>query len=449
MSDAADASTTDEGAGSKGLSKSLGPVMIWGLGVGYVISGEYFGWNLGLAEGGPYGMLVATGIVSVMYLAFVLSYAELSCAIPRAGGAFVYADRALGRDLGFLAGVAQLVEFLFAPPAIAFAIGAYFQNYDVGVAPEVVAVLAFIVFVAINIRGVSVSAMFELCVTVLAVIELLIFAGVALPKFSWSAFSTDPLPNGWGGIMPALPFAIWFYLAIEGVANVAEEARNPARDIPRAFVAAMLTLLALALLTFFAAIGVAGWEAIVIDPSTGEASDSPLPLALSHVVGADHGLFHLLVTVGLLGLIASFHGILLVAGRAVFEFGRVGYLPAVLGRTWERYQTPAPGLIAAMLVGFVALATGKTGEIITLAVFGALSLYILSMASLFVLRRKEPELERPYRAPGYPVVPAVALVLAVGCFAALVYYNLALFGVFAAVVGVSYGLFKVFGPKPE
>ncbi|MCA9717919.1 MAG: ethanolamine permease [Myxococcales bacterium] len=411
--------------------------MIWGLGVGYVISGEYFGWNLGLAEGGPYGMLVATLLVSTMYLAFVLSYAELSCALPRAGGAFVYADRALGKTWGFVTGVAQLVEFLLAPPAIAFAIGAYFQNFQIGVAPEWVAALALALFVGVNIRGVAVSAIFELCVTVLAVVELLIFAGVTLPHFSWAAFSRDPLPHGWAGVLPALPFAIWFYLAIEGVANVAEEAKDPARDIPRAFIAAMATLLLLALLTFFASVGVAGWEAIVVDPVTGESSDSPLPLALSRVVGGSHLLFHLLVSVGLLGLIASLHGIILVAGRAVYEFGRVGYLPRVFGRTWRRFGTPAPGLLLTMVVGYVALATGKTGEIITLAVFGAVTLYILSMASLFALRRREPALARPYRAPGYPVLPALALALALCCFVALVYYNPALFGVYAAIVAVS------------
>ncbi|NUO54403.1 MAG: ethanolamine permease, partial [Polyangiaceae bacterium] len=73
------------------LKRTLGPLMLWGLGVGYVISGMYFGWNLGLKEGGPYGMLAATLLVTLMYVTFVLGYAELSCAMPRAGGAFIYA----------------------------------------------------------------------------------------------------------------------------------------------------------------------------------------------------------------------------------------------------------------------------------------------------------------------------------------------------------------------
>ncbi len=114
---------------SSGLSRTLGPWMLWGLGVGYVISGMYFGWNLGLAEGGTAGLAIATAAVIVLYITFTFSYTELACAIPRAGGVFDYATRGLGRDLGFIAGAAQLIEFLFAPPAIAAAIGAYFHLF--------------------------------------------------------------------------------------------------------------------------------------------------------------------------------------------------------------------------------------------------------------------------------------------------------------------------------
>ncbi|MCH2110338.1 MAG: ethanolamine permease [Polyangiaceae bacterium] len=429
------------------LQRSLGPLMIWGLGVGYVISGEYFGWNLGLEHGGPYGMLVATAIVTLMYVAFVLSYAEVACAIPRAGGAFVYADRAFGRDIGFLAGVAQLIEFVFAPPAIAFAIGAYFQNYVPGLPILVLAVGAYLLFTGLNIWGVKHSAVFELVITVLAVGELITFAGVTLPHFEWKNFSSNPLPHGWSGVLPAIPFAIWFYLAIEGVANIAEEAKDPQRNISRGFIYAMGTLVTLALLTFFSSIGVAGWEAIVFDPVTRQPSDSPLPLALTKVVGGNHLLYHLLITVGLFGLIASFHGILLVAGRATFEFGRVGYLPQALGKTLPGRKTPASALLVNMLVGFLALATGRTGDIITLAAFGALMLYLLSMLSLFKLRQKEPELERPYLAPLYPLLPGLACGLAAFCFVAMMVYNLEVGIVFLGIFLGCWLLFRVIGPS--
>src|SRR5688500_15259189 len=171
--------------GGEQLQRTLGPVTIWALGVGYVISGMYFGWNLGLPEGGPYGMLVATLLVTLMYVTFVLGYAELACALPRAGGAFVYAHTAFGPLVGFLAGVAQAIEFVFAPPAIAFAIGSYLTRLESlsMFTPAQLGAVAFVIFTALNIWGVKQSAIFELVITVVAVVELLIFAGVAAPSF--------------------------------------------------------------------------------------------------------------------------------------------------------------------------------------------------------------------------------------------------------------------------
>lgn len=403
------------------LRRTLGPLMLWGLGVGYVISGMYFGWNLGLKEAGPYGMLVATGLVTAMYVTFVLGYAELSCAMPRAGGAFIYAHHGLGGPLGYLAGLAQWIEFVFAPPAIAAAIGAYLAIYFPSLSPTTIGLCAYFVFTAINIWGVKQSAVLELAVTVVAVVELLIFAGVAGTSFSAQAFSMDPLPNGWAGIVGAVPFAIWFYLAIEGVANVAEEAREPQRDLPRGFLSAMGTLVVLALLVLITGVGVAGWKAAVfVEPGSDVTSDSPLPLVMKHVVGEAHPLYKLLVGVGLSGLVASFHGIILVAGRATMELGRVGYAPRALGRTHPTRMTPATALIVNMLVGALALVSGKTAEIITISVLGAVTLYVLSMVSLFRLRKTHPDLPRPFRTPGYPAVPAVALVLSASALVALV-----------------------------
>ena len=416
--------------------------MLWGLGVGYVISGMYFGWNLGLAEGGTLGLAVATLFIIILYVTFTFSYTELACAIPKAGGAFDYAHRALGKDLGFIAGIAQSVEFIFAPPAIAFAIGAYFNLFFPAIPILGIAIFAYLMFTALNIYGVKAAAMFELVITILAVGELLLFAGLTLPHFEWTNLEHNALPNGWKGVFAAIPFAIWFFLAIEGVANVAEEAVNPQRTILIGFGSAILTLVVLCLLTFTASIGVAGWEAIVYK-ADGTTSDSPLPMALGFIVGENNVLYHLLITVGLFGLIASFHGIILVAGRSTFEFGRVKFAPAFLGRVHARFRTPANALLANMGIGILALLTGKTGEIITMSVFGALTLYILSMISLLRLRRKEPGLERPFKVPFFPFFPYAALVIASVSLVAMALYNLKIAGIYGALLASCYVLFKI------
>jgi ethanolamine permease len=426
------------------LKKVLGPLMLWGLGVGYVISGMYFGWNLGLAEGGTYGLAIATFFIIIMYLTFTFSYTEMACAIPKAGGAFEYADRGLGRHWGFIAGMAQNIEFVFAPPAIAAAIGAYLNLLYPSAGVMVFAIGGYAIFTMINILGVRLAASFELVITILAVLELLLFAGITLPEVRIENLRLNPMPHGVSGIFAAIPFAIWFFLAIEGVANVAEEAINPQRSILLGFGSAIFTLVILCVLTFISAVGVAGWEAVVYPTGSTVPSDSPLPMALSKVVESGHITYKLLVGIGLLGLVASFHGIILAGGRATFEFGRVGYAPAALGKVHPRFQTPAVALSVNMLLGIVALFTGKTGEIITIACFGALVLYIVSMISFFALRKKEPNLKRPFKVPLFPIFPLTALVIASIALVAMSYYNPITALVFLAIIGIFYAYFLLF-----
>jgi len=416
--------------------------MLWGLGVGYVISGMYFGWNLGLEKGGTLGLAIATFFIIILYVCFTFSYSELACSIPKAGGVFDYAMRALGKDMGFLAGMAQNVEFIFAPPAIAFAIGAYFNLFFPQVPILAIAIFMYVLFTALNIYGVRAAAIFELVITILAVGELLLFAGLTLPHFQWKNLQLDAFPNGWQGILAAIPFAIWFFLAIEGVANVAEETIRPQRTILIGFGSAILTLVILCILTFTSSIGVAGWKAIVYNKE-GTTSDSPLPLALAHIVSTNDILFHLLITIGLFGLIASFHGIILAAGRSSFEFGRVKFAPPILGRIHHKLQTPANALLFNMLIGILALLTGKTSEIITISVFGALTLYIVSMIALIKLRKSEPGLDRPFKVPFYPVFPLVALVIASISFVAMTVYNLHLAFIYLLIMGGCFLLFKL------
>ncbi len=425
------------------LKKTLGPLMLWGLGVGYVISGMYFGWNLGLEKGGSLGLAVATFFIILMYLTFTFSYTELACSIPKAGGAFDYAVRALGKDWGFVGGMAQNIEFIFAPPAIAFAIGAYLNIFLPTVPVLVIAVIAYIIFTGINIYGVEAAASFELFVTIIALLGLLIFAGVALPKVEVSNLSQNALPNGWKGAFAALPFAIWFFLAIEGVANVAEETVNPQRNILIGFGSAILTLVILCILTFLSSVGIGGWEKVVFPEGGAIPSDSPLPLALAQTVGEGHWIHALITFIGLFGLIASFHGIILAAGRASFEFGRVGFAPKALGKVHSRFRTPVTALLVNMLIGIIALFSGKTGEIITIACFGALTLYIISMISLLQLRKNEPDLDRPFRVPLFPVAPLTALFIALISLVAITYYNPYLAAIYVAILLICYIYFKI------
>jgi ethanolamine permease len=209
----------------------------------------------------------------------------------------------------------------------------------------------------------------------------------------------------------------------------------------------MATLVILAILTFFSAIGVKGWESIVYPTGSSTPSDSPLPMALANVVGQHNFYYHLLITIGLFGLVASFHGIILVAGRATFEFGRIGYAPAIFGTTLKKRKTPAAALILNMFIGFLALLTGHTGEIITISVLGALTMYILSLASLFRLRQQEPSLHRPFKTPFYPWVPLVSLMLALVCFFSMVVINKLLTLIYLGLIAGGYAWYFLAIPE--
>ncbi len=420
------------------LKKVLKPIHLWAIAVGLVISGEYFGWNFGWGVAGTIGFLIAAVIVTIMYITFIFSYTELTAAIPHAGGAFAYAYRALGPFGGLIAGYATLIDFLFATPAIAFALGSYLHFLYPTIAAIPAAVVFNIAFILLNISGVKESATFSVFITLLAVAELLLFMGIVAPSFEITNFTTDPMPFGWSGIFAALPFAVWFYLAIEGVAMVAEEVKDPKRNIPRGYISSLATLIFLAFGVMILTGGVTNWHRL-------SNIDYPLPEAIAIVLGKSSALTKIFASIGLFGLVASFHGTILASSRQVFAMARSGYLPSALAKVNTRFKTPHWALVAGGAVSFLALFTGTTSQIIVLSVLGAIVMYIMSMISLFILRKKEPDLERPFIAPFYPVFPAIALLIAIICLIAIAYYNLQISLIFLAGLLVATLIFILLG----
>ena len=433
------------------LKPTLGTFSLWGIAVGLVISGEYFGWSYGWGVAGTLGFLMTTLLIALMYGCFIFSFTELTTAIPHAGGPFAYSRRAFGETGGLIAGLATLIEFVFAPPAIALAIGAYLNVQFPALDPKIAAVVAYLVFMSLNILGVKLAAMFELIVTILAVIELLVFMGVVSPGFRLTNFTA----HGWAGadgfglqaisgVFAAIPFALWFFLAIEGAAMAAEEAKDPRKNIPRAYIAGILTLVVLAIGVMLLAGGAGDWRKL-------SDINDPLPQAMKMIVGEHSRWMHMLVWIGLFGLVASFHGIILGFSRQFFALARAGYLPRPLAKL-SRFRTPYRATLAGGVIGIAAIFSDNwihlqgmslTAAMITLAVFGAIVMYIMSMLSLFRLRRTEPAMIRSFRAPGYPLVPAIALLLAVICLVSMVWFSPVIALLFVVIMAAGYLYFRL------
>ena len=420
------------------LKRVLKPVHIWAIAVGLVISGEYFGWNLGWGVSGTVGLLIATLVITLMYITFIFSYTELTTAIPHAGGPFAFAYRAMGPFGGLVAGYATLVDFLFATPAIAFALGAYLHFLWPEIPVVTSAVVFNIVFIVINILGVKESAAFSVFITILAVAELLLFMGIVSPHFKMDNFLSHPMPYGWSGVFAALPFAIWLYLGIEGVAMVAEEVENPKKNIRKGYLTGIVTLVLLALGVMVLTGGITDWRKL-------SNLDYPLPEAIGIALGKASNLTKIFASIGLFGLIASFHAMILASSRQVFAMARSGYLPGFLASVNHKFKTPHWAMVAGGVVSFIALYTGTTGQVVILSVMGAVIMYMMSMISLFILRVKESDLERPFASPLYPVFPIIATAILIITVIAIIYYQWLLSLVFFTGLLLAMVLFILLG----
>ena len=404
---------------------------LWALGVGAVISGDFFGWNFGLAAGGFGGLLLATVIVTVMYAGLCFSIAEMSPALPHTGGAYSFARSAMGPWGAYITGLAENMEYILTPAVIVVGIGGYLGA--IFGTPDALAplwwALAYLAFVGLNVWGVEITFRFTVAITVLALVILGVFYAGALAHVDVERFALDIvpaeggsrwLPFGFGGVLGALPFAIWFYLAIEQLPLAAEEAHDPRRDMPRGILLGLLTLVVCAFLTLVLNTAIAPGAAAL------STSDEPLFDGFRTIFGAGLGT-RMLALVAVAGLVASFHSIIFAYGRQIYSLSRAGYFPRWLSRTHAGRQTPHLALIAGALMGYaVALLIHFLGSehpvgavLLNLAVFGAVISYVLQMLSFILLRLRLPNIERPYRSPLGIAGAVVALLIAAVTMVAL------------------------------
>jgi ethanolamine permease len=406
---------------------------LWALGVGAVISGHYSGWNLGLANG--FGsMLFAAIIIAIMYLGLTFSIAEMSPALPHTGGAYSFARTSMGPWAGYITGIAENIEFVLTPAVIVFFIGSYLSAIF-GTAPEfqpVYWVLCYALFVGLNIIGVELSFKVTVTVTVLALACLAVFYVSVLLSgqfdFNRWALNIGPdgaeLPNGGGpflpmgiaGIFATMPFAVWLFLAIEQLPLAAEETHDPQRDMPKGIIAGIFTLIVSAFCVVFLNSGIAPGAFGVAK------SGEPLLDGFRTLFGSD--IAKILAAVAVIGLIASFHTIIFAFGRQIYSLSRAGYFPSFLSVTHGTRKSPHVALITGALLGLTVMliiwfvrgseagATVIGGTLLNMAVAGAMLAYFMQGMSYIVLKKKFPNLARPYKSPFGIAGAAVCMIIA-------------------------------------
>jgi ethanolamine permease len=438
------------------LRRHAGVWSLWALGVGAVISGDFYGWNFGLSTAGFGGLLIATVIIAIMYYGLCYSIAEMSPALPHTGGAYSFARSAMGPWGGFLTGLAENMEYVITPAVVVGAMGLLMQAlviemFDVAGDPWWNSepfwwAVFYVIFVGINVVGIELTMRFTVVITVLALGVLAIFYVSALvsgefhpdlwfniPK-DWNGETASLLADGGGpflplgisGVFKALPFAIWFYLAIEEIPLAAEESMDPARDVPKGTIWGMHTLVITGALILLLNSGVDGGAGVI------GLSGTPLFDGFIGIFGQGFAA-EILALFGLIGLIASFFTIIYAYGRNTYSLSRAGYFPKFLSVTHGERNTPHVALIAGAVAGYlVALlvwylsrqggtaAAQVVAALLYMAVFGAVISYAMQCLSFILLRRKLPNINRPYRSkwgvPGAVVAGIIAVVSLVTMF---------------------------------
>jgi ethanolamine permease len=412
---------------------------LWALGVGAVISGDFFGWNFGLAYGFG-GLLIATVVITVMYFGLCYSIAEMSPALPHTGGAYSFSRSAMGPWGGFTTGVAETIEYVVTPAVIVTFIGSYMQSIaddliGVNISQPIWWLIFYVVFVALNYVGIEATMRFTVLICLASLAILAVFYVGAISHIDFDKWALNIVPDGdnskWfplgltKGIFLALPFAIWFFLAIEELPLAAEESHDPKRDIPRGTIYGLITLVVTGVLVLFLNTAIApGAQGI-------RTSGEPLLDGLRTIFGSGTSA-SLLGLLAVAGLVASFHTIIFAYGRNIFSLSRAGYYPHALSVTHGGRQTPHLALVLGAVIGYGLsfilyeaqkhdwLGGNLSAALLSMAVFGAVISYAMQCFSFVLLRRKLPDIERPYRSPvgewGALVAAAIALISLLALF---------------------------------
>ncbi len=365
------------------IKKKIGAFSIWAIGVGMVISGESFGWNLGWAITGPLWFFVPVLVAALMYFGLVQSLIELACVYPEAKGPHDYVENAFGKKAGSFIALAILFEFLFATPAIASSLGEYlgFLVGDLALSPWI-GTFFLAAFSIINLFEMHIGVRLLVILTLLAIVELGIFQVSVLGAFEMHnlivpTFGSLDIQK----FMEAIPYAVWLFLAIEGISLMTADIdkRNFRKVLSRGYYTAFFTLLVLALVVLVLAAGGIDWTQPLSRSILEE--NHPMPASLALILGRDHVLTQVFTFIGLFGLIASLQGVALAATTQLE--------PLLPDFKQQGISKRAFASLAVFVLSLLAIWSSQTGFLIELSVFGAVCMYLAVAVSLIFLRKKK------------------------------------------------------------
>jgi ethanolamine permease len=376
---------------------------LWALGIGAVISGEFYGWQSSLVAGFD-GLMILLAIVTVLYVTLSFSIAEMAATIPADGGPYIFALHAIGPRAAFCSGLAESIKMIAVNGSMLYTIYAYLGAvFDIDSAYAPLWFLGFgVVFTGLNLMGVVVSFRVQACASVLCVLLLLVFFGCAAPHLDYNKWvvEQDWKFTNWSDTIQAVPFVLWFYLGIEELPLANEETINPEKNMPRGLTITMATLV---ILSF----GTAIFNSL-ISPGAAAMVDVETPLVAGfETIFGDSGVTTFFKWMTVIALVSSPNSYFFFMGQLFFAIARDGYYPPYLAKVDPRTGAASGGLIVggALTIGVIIVLHFTIGDdylgsvLINLTLLGGLISYLFQLVSFILLRVNQPQRPRPYRSP--------------------------------------------------
>jgi APA family basic amino acid/polyamine antiporter len=406
------------------LRRALGPWSTVAIIMGTVIGSGIFlvPTDMIKAVGTPGTVFAVWVFGGVLSLFGALTYAELSAALPAAGGEYAYLTAAYGPFWGFLYAWTQTwVAKSASIAALATAFYRYLADFLPGLqAPlyviqwpigpgggpleirygQLLAICLILFLSAVNYRGVQVGGHVQVAVTALKV--LLIGAVIAIGLLSRQAHvlnlstSTTPIPGGAAGFFVALVAALWAYDGWNNAGMLGSEVENPQRTFPLALIAGVTAIIGVYLLTNLAYFSVL--NAGEVASSDRVASDMMRRIAGPHGAGA-------VSVAAMISIFAALNGSILSGSRVPYAMARDGYFFQQIGRVHPTFRTPSTSILLLGVWSSLFVLSGHYSDLYNAVIFPSWILYGMTAAAVIVLRQKDPNLVRPYRTWGYPWVP--------------------------------------------
>jgi APA family basic amino acid/polyamine antiporter len=443
------------------LRKALSAWDLTAIGIGCIIGvGIFVLPGVEAAKHAGPGIIVSFAVAALACASSALCYAELAAMIPVSGSAYTYGYATLGEIFAWIIGWDLVLEYMVGASLVAIGWSAYLVNLLKGLglhlptylttAPNweaivdpskgplnlhtlnLPAALVVMVIAALLVRGIKESSRVNLVVVIVKLAVILAFIGLTVwyvKPSNWTPFA----PFGWSGVMTAAAIVFLAYIGFDAVSTTAEEARNPSRDLPIGIIASLCVATVLYMAVAAIMTGVVPYHELgVADPIALVLNTLKMPWASGMIsVGALAGITSVLLV------------LLLGQPRILFAMSRDGLLPPILCRVHRRFQTPH--ITTWLTGGIVAVSAALTPihVVAELCSIGTLFAFVIVCGGVIVLRYTRPEIPRPFKAPGSPVIPAIGVILCVFLMGSLPLITWARFAIWLCVgllIYVFYGV---------